>query len=507
MAVLAIASCAASPGGGSGASGPPRRGGELVFVLGSEPRGLDPVLLNNNWGLHAAVGSALYGSLITDGDPAGAGSPAALAESLKAGDGGRTWRLVLKEGLAFSDGSPLDAAAVEANWKRHQDERLASPSRPAASMIKAMKAEQRTLEIVLNERAPQFPQSVLNSGLNWIAGPSSVRGSSAPGNSPIGAGPFAVEAWVRGDKIRMGRNDRFHERGRPHLDRLTLRFNPDEAGRLTALQAGQADMIMMNTPTHAKRAADAGLTVARQRLNGGNMVVLNARSAPFNDPRARAAVVKAIDPKALNQAAYEGTAEVPRTFFAKESPFYVPGVEITGYDRQGAQGLFDQLAAEGKPVKFTMISFNTTETKRVFEAIQTQLRTYRNVHVELDVRDSSAALAALADRSYQAMPIGGLAVDDPEPLVFENLHSKSATDRFGLNDPRLDAALMKGREATTPAERKEAYATLARLYAELNPGLLYLRTSFPLAASSKVGGLKDPYKHATVLFAEVWKTG
>ncbi len=233
------------------------------------------------------------------------------------------------------------------------------------------------------------------------------------------------------------------------------------------------------------------------------MLMLNARSAPFDDPRAREAVVKAIDMEELNQTAYEGTAEEPKTFFAKESPFFVPDVELTSHDRQEAQRLFDELAAEGKPVKFTITSFNTLSAKVLMEAIQTQLRTYKNVQVELDVMDSGAALAALASGSYQAIPAGGLAFDDPEPLLFEHFHSKSSTDRFGLNDPKLDDALMKGRKATDMAERQEAYATVARLITELNPGLLYLRTSFPLAASQRVGGLKDPYKHGTVLFADL----
>lgn len=258
VAVLAIASCASSPEGG-GASGPPRRGGELTFILGSEPRDLDPVLLNNNWGLHAAVGGALYGSLISDGGTTDADSSADMAESLKTNDDGKTWTLALKEGIVFSDGTPLDAAAVQKNWERHKEEQLKSMSMSAAGSIKSMKAEGRTLEIVLNEPTPQFPQSVLNSALNWIAAPPSVSGDAVSNTDVIGAGPFTLKSWTRGDRITMSRNDRYHEQDKPYLDGLSLRFNPDEANRLTTLQAGQADMIMMNTPTYEARAVKAGL--------------------------------------------------------------------------------------------------------------------------------------------------------------------------------------------------------------------------------------------------------
>src|SRR5690606_13033106 len=76
------------------------------------------------------------------------------------------------------------------------------------------------------------------------------------------------------------------------------------------------------------RLTTGALTVARQRLSGSNMLMLAARSPPFDDPRAREAVVKDIDMEEPNQPAYEGPAEEPKTFFAKESPFFVPDVDL-----------------------------------------------------------------------------------------------------------------------------------------------------------------------------------
>jgi len=506
VALLAAATACAAPSPSAEADrdeGQPRRGGELVLAMSVEPRSLDPAVMVNNWGIHSTLGNALYGSLIGEVSDSDGSAGKGLAETVKSDDKGLNWTLRLKDGLTFSDGSPLDAEAVAFNWRRHQDPKTASQSKSAASVIKSLEADGRTLSIILKRRAPHFPQTVVNSALNWIAAPAALRKGAGFNEDPVAAGPFVVKDWARTDKIVLSRNPRYHDSGKPYLDGLTVRFNQDEPGRLTMLQSGAADITSFNSPAYAAKAEETGMRVARQKLNGGNMLWFNARFAPFDDPRAREAVAKAIDPKALNSAAYLGKAEIPSTLFTESSPFYTEGVSVTGYDRDGAQRLFDELAAEGKPVAFTMSTFSSSETKKVVETVQSQLRTYRNVDAKVEVMDSTAALGKLADRSYQAMP-GGFAFADPEPLLYENLHSDSPTDRVGFEDDRLDTALLKGREATTAAERKAAYTEVAKLFAELNPGILYVRTPFPLAGGPKVGGLRD-YKQADVVAAELWR--
>ena len=505
LAVTSVAACSAGSGeqnGPAGAAGPPRRGGEVVFIMGAEPRGLDPAILVNNWGIHAALGNALYGTLISEVAPDGGAVTEGMVERLETNDGGTHWTLTLRDGLTFSDGSPLDAAAVAFNWKRHQDSRLGSLSKSSADMVKSTEPKGRTLRFALKQRAPHFAHVIMNSALNWIAAPHALQKGTAFNDAPIAAGPFVVKSWSRADKLVMTRNERYYDPGRPYLDGVTFRFNPDEAARIATIQSGAATMTNLISPAYAARAQQSGLVLAEQKLNGGNILVFNARTAPFNDPRARAAVVKAVDLDALNQAVYLGKAEVPRTLFREDFPFHSPGIELAGHDRQEAQRLFDELAAEGKPVKFTISTFSSSETKKVTETIQAQLSSYRHVEVGLEVLDSSAALAKIADRSFQAIP-NGLAFDDPEPLLYENLHSDSSTDRPGLHDRQLDAALLDGRRSADPAERKAAYATVAKRFAELNPGILYVRAPRPVAAARSVQGMRA-YGQSSIVFDELW---
>ena len=54
-------------------------------------------------------------------DPATGEVQPILAESLQPNADFTVWTLVLRPDLVFSDGSPLDAAAVKANWERIDD--------------------------------------------------------------------------------------------------------------------------------------------------------------------------------------------------------------------------------------------------------------------------------------------------------------------------------------------------------------------------------------------------
>ncbi|OLT19442.1 hypothetical protein BJF78_10710 [Pseudonocardia sp. CNS-139] len=81
-----------------------------------------------------------------------------MAESLESPDGGRTWQLGLREGVRFSDGTPLDAQAVVTNVQRHIDKK-SSPAHAYAQRITGMRVvDPLTVEFSLDEPFGGFPQ-------------------------------------------------------------------------------------------------------------------------------------------------------------------------------------------------------------------------------------------------------------------------------------------------------------------------------------------------------------
>ncbi|WP_395108062.1 ABC transporter substrate-binding protein [Actinomadura sp. SCN-SB] len=502
---LALTGCAAEeggrPSGDPNAAGPPQAGGTMRLATYSEPRMLDPALMINQYSNHALFGNALFGTLVTPGQKEGTVRPG-LAESFATTDKGTTWTVKLRDGLTFSDGTPLDAKAVEDNWRRTADQKLGSESRPAAALVEEYEAKGQTLTVKLGSPYNTFPDAVMATSLNWIASPKALATGSKFNDNPVGAGPFVLEKWTRGGEMRLKKNPSYYAEGRPYLDALVLKPVQDEDQRFNNVLTNGADAAVTATPQLLDRARSAGLPIYEFPTSGGIKANFNARIAPFNDPRARMAVVKALDMNAINQATYAGKAEVPQSLFAKDSPYFKADLPSAKQDKATAQKLFDQLAAEGKPVKFKITSFPSASGLKAVQSIQAQLKTYRNVTAEVEVLDYPAALAKQLDHTFQMIP-GGIMFREPAFALYFELHSKSSGNISGIADPELDKALETGRSSADPAERSAAFATVSRKFAELNPLLLYVRANPTVIASKKAHGF-EMYNRGSLLVDGMW---
>ncbi|MBX6388378.1 MAG: ABC transporter substrate-binding protein [Frankia sp.] len=497
IAALAIAACggggdkeggSAAPSAGAPASGTPQPGGTLRIQVANDVANLDPAQFNNSYAVAAVQGNALYGQLLNADATTGEIKPG-FAESLTTTDNS-TWTLKLRPGLTFTDGTPFNAEAVKVNWDRLRDPKAAiSVNLAAAAVVAETRAvDDVTLEFTLTAPSAHVGQAIVTSAMNWIASPTALaKGAEAFTAHPVGAGPFVLEEWRRGDRMVLVKNQDYFDPPRPYLDRLEIRADPEVSRRLQTLQTGGADLVIGSSDEAADEAAADGFVITRQPLNGFNMVLFNMAKPPFDDIRARQAVFLAIDRKILIDAAYAGHGELPTTLMAEESPFYDPSLTFPEPDPEKAQALFNELAAEGKPVEFTLLATQASDANKIVQSIQAQLSAYDNVKVNIESNDISTWLTRIARGDFGASVYGVITVD-PEPGMARLLASGSAGNFMKLSDPQIDAALEAGRLTTDVAKRKEAYRTLQQRVIELLPFIGYVRPNGSLMASPKVGG-------------------
>lgn len=498
VVAVTVSACGGTETAGStGTTASPTVGGSATVMTSAEPRNLDPAVMGNNWSLAAVYGNAIFGTLLTSDPTTGALQPS-LAEKFESTDGGKTFTLTLRSGLVFSDGTPLTVKHVEANWKHVADPLTGSGSIQSALYVATMTAvDDRNLTISLKTPVASFGQAVVASSLNWIAKADQLDGDKT---RTIGAGPFVMSKWTPQDAMTLVRNSKYFDAPKPYLDQLVLRANGDGSQRLSSLVSSSADLIVDGDPQINAKAKAATIPGVGQEFNGGYNLTFNTKSASFADVRARTAVVKAIDLNALNEAVFGGKAEVPTTLIRKSSPFY-SGTAQTSLDRPGAQALFDQLAAEGKPVRFTMIAVTTTSAH--MQAIQAQLKTYKNVDAQVEVLEYPAFIQAMVQGRFDAISSGVMFVD-PETQLWQNFDSHAKGSNYSqLSDPQMDAALDAGRASTDVAARKAAYTTVEDRLAATNPALFYSYQT--IVASSRTLGGAHFSGLGSLLPAELWR--
>ncbi|MFD3812990.1 ABC transporter substrate-binding protein [Rhodococcus sp. NPDC058639] len=506
-AALLLTSCGESSsdaGASTTEAGDPVAGGSLTVLQTGEPRSLDPAALTNYWAFQPTLGNALYGTLMIN-DVESLDIEYKMATDFSTTDGGATFTLKLQPDLVFTDGTPLDAAAVKFNWDRLVDPALGSTSgRWAAQIAETRVEDPTTLQVTMRSPNPHYAQSIVGSSLNWIASPAAL--AKGPGEfdaNPVGAGPFTLTSWTRQDAIELAKNPDYWDAPKPYLDTLTIRTVSDTNQRVNAMTTGAADLASETNWASLNKVEAAGLNTEVVPTGGGQFVGMNFARAPFDDARARRAVSLAVDLDAINTAVYNDEGQIPGTLFEESSQFF-SDIPLKETDPAAAQKLFDELAAEGKPVSFTFLSYPTTESRTLGEALQAQLSAFQNVEAKVDVVDYAQATARTGARDFD-MLISSAVIQDPDNPLWLAFHKDSSGNTVGVDDAELNAALDAGRIGVTVEERTAAYKTVQERLVELNPGIWYYRAVPAVVWGKNVQGV-DVYALGSPLPEEIWVT-
>ncbi|MBL7502686.1 ABC transporter substrate-binding protein [Frankia sp. CNm7] len=469
-----------------------RTGGEATYLMVSEARNLEPASQINQGSAGGPLMNAIFDALFTV-DPTSGDIQPRIAASFATTDG-RTWTLKLRDGVKFSDGTALDAEAVRFSWERlrNGDVKGAVASDAVRQMDTITIVDPLTLTVTLKAPNWQFKYSVQEGATVWIVSPTAVRaqGADAFAQHPVGAGPFILKSRTPNAQTVLVRNPNYWQTGLPKLDTLILRPNPDRDQALDSIVTGQAQATYDGVGQLAQRAQAEGLNVqSAYGMQGGVVFLFNQAKAPFDDVRVRRAVALALNLDEIDQQVFEGAAEVPKTLFSNSSPFYDASLTIPSNQPEQAKALFDELAAEGKPVSFTISASTNTVTSTYAKAIQTQLSTYGNVKVEVLVADSATLVRAQQNHDFQMMNAGYASVD-PEPALYAGLQSTGSNNYGSVKDPAIDEGLDAGRTASDQESRRAGYLSFQKAVIANVPAVWTHRLQAITIQADTVAGLR-----------------
>jgi peptide/nickel transport system substrate-binding protein len=464
--LLLLAACGGTAGAprASAPTGPPRRGGELTVLedaafAGGWPTGLDPAT-NTTGGANLSQMSAIYGGLfrlVADADGSNAQVRPHQAEGFELRDGGRTVRITLRDGIRFSDGTPFDAEAVAFNFRRSVGSPCTCAPRTWPLAPDGIQVEgPRT--VILHFTRPfgavinMFPVS----NVNWIASPTALRrlGEDQFRITPVGAGPFTVVSNRLSSTLVLRRNPDYFRPGLPYLDQLTIQSIGGDQPAYQALLAGQAQAYegLSTTPLLEQALSNGRLTVTVQPPTSPYVVQLNTKVAPFDDERAREAIYRATDFRAIARGLFRDRYPVSQTFTGPGGLFHHDTVSgYPGYDPQRARELVTELG--GLTVQLGTIGNYVAQ--QVMTALQTQWR-----EAGINVTTESIELSRLVQRfnsgQWQAM-LQTAGAWDPAAGVGVAFRFASDSPFSGVADATLDEMLRAAAASTEPAERDRLY--------------------------------------------------
>ncbi|MHA6621073.1 ABC transporter substrate-binding protein [Pseudonocardia sp. DLS-67] len=448
-------------GGDPAADGTPKAGGTLVIGNDREIISFDPAKQNSN-----LAATMVYDSLMKL--VPGGGAEPYLAASMETTDGGTTWRMGLRDGVQFSDGTPLDAQAVIINTQRHID-RAGSPAHAYAQRITSMHAiDPLTVEFALNAPMGDFPvlfaQPLSQGTLGMIVSPAALQQYGDDiSNHPVGAGPFVLSNWIRDNRMELAKNPHYWQPGKPHLDGIEIRPLPDTESRYQTMANGDIDMINGGFNTELVRAfQNPNLRIYFAPGNGGVLNYFNFARAPFNDKRMREAAIAAMSQPALGAVFFSNHILPAESLFDPESQYHTQAATDAWpkLDVEHARRLVDEYKADGGNPDFVYATDRSSIP--LGEWVQASMA---EVGVEVDVRYFD--LAEFSGRVLQGgdfdMASQIAAFDYPVPAI-TRVFTTGGSSNFGkYQNPEVDRLTQDATATTDPQRRTTDYQQIELL--------------------------------------------
>jgi len=444
-----------------------------------------------------------------------------LAESWQVAQDGLSYTFRLREGVKWHDGKPFTSADVafsiltlkevhprgRATFLHVADVETPDPltailrlSAPAPFLLDAFGASE----------SPIVPKHLFE-GTDIIANPHN--------NAVVGTGPFKFVEWVKGSHVLLERNEDYWDAGKPHLDRIVVRFIPDAGARLAAFETREIDVTgdtpvalsqfdYLKTVPHIRveQLADQQPTVYRLEFN--------LKSQYYKDIRVRQAVAHALDREAIVALAFHGYGAPAYGPIGPGTKYYNPDLPKYEFDPDKSAALLDEA---GFPKGADGWRFTVNHDVMPYGDPHTQIGEYIRdalarigIRITLRPQDVPAWLKRVyTDGDYDSQS-GAMGTGfDPTVGVQRLFWSKNIkpgvpfSNGSGYNNPEVDRLLEAAAIETDEAKRKQLFFEFQNIIATEIPAITLTVGQALITHDERVEGAVNDASGASGSFADL----
>nr|BFE84260.1 ABC transporter substrate-binding protein [Planobispora longispora] len=297
-----------------------------------------------------------------DLDPVSRESYAALAAGELEQADETTYRVALREGATFHDGSPVTAEDVVFSFRRVMDPANASLMVQFIPFIESVTAtDPKNVEIKLKYAFPLLKERL--AVVKIVPKALVEKDKTAFDAKPVGSGPYRLIEATKEDKIVFERWDKYNGTRPAKAKNMIWRLLSDPSARVTALESGRVTAIEDVPYIDVEKVAGKHKLEAAQSF-GLLFLMFNCAEKPFDDKRVRQALHYAIDTEKLIKTAMLGNAAAATGYVQQTHPAYAKAATVYGYDPDKARALLKEAGVSGLNV--TMV---TTDAGWVKDAV------------------------------------------------------------------------------------------------------------------------------------------
>jgi peptide/nickel transport system substrate-binding protein len=465
----------------------PRRGGTLT-IRAWDPPHFDPYLIiafktqvvysftHSRLLKHKAGPGVPPGNFQLEGD---------LAESWTQPDD-LTHVFRLRKGVRWHAKPPVNGRELTAEDVVYSLDRFrtlaGNPQSYLLSMVDRVEAiDRHTVKVTLKEPFVWFPDVVANPMTGAIVARECVDrfGDLKKWEATVGTGPWMLDSYRPNIGMTLVRHPHYFQAGLPHVDRVELIVDEDQASRMAAFlgkkydlgpEGGAVSRADWNQLKDRLQRQRPGLKALEFPSNVRMGVSMRGDRPPFSDARVRRAVSMALNRPDLIDAVSDGVGVLnPPGIPAALRDWALPvdqlgeGARYYTYDPTAARRL---MAEAGQPRGFqTVLDFHNYGQTAYVDGVQLVIRSLKEIGIDarLNQKEYGALMSSTALGKYEGMIYGpSTPFLDPDSFLATAFLPDSPRNILKVNDPPLTDLILRQRRIVDPGKRREVIHDIQR---------------------------------------------
>lgn len=496
VTLLAVTGCSAKPApqASTDTAAPTaaeaKNADQIVIARLADAAYLDPNA-ESIGGAEVMIMQQIYEGLVKSGSDGNSIVPC-LATDWKISEDGLTYTFNLKQGVKFSDGTPVTGDDWVWSFYRARDTETSAYAF-IAEAIDTVSADDKTVTIKLKYPWAPFLADLCN--FNMVVGSKAYFdkvGEQAYSDKPIGTGPYMLTEWAKDEYMQLEANPNYHEAGLPKTPKIKFTVVGDDNTRFMQLQAGQVDIVNDLPFTMANMAkSDDKLKLDVFESTQMRYLILNTTIAPFNDQKVRKALEYALNKKEMGDVvAGEYGAPAVALVSEAEGKWCNTDLKVEEYDPAKAKQM---LADAGYPngVDFTITIRSGSE---VYEQIATLIQASvkdAGFNCEIEKLESAAVTEKYKSLKHQATVLMWIDdIVDPSGVTGWTVDYDQCNGWYtGLNDTALDQLNTDASKELDEAKRIKMYWDIQNKIKDNANVMPLFRNGFAYASQKSVQDL------------------
>jgi len=421
-----------------------------------------------------------------------------IAESYEVSPDGLEYTFKLREGLKFTDGEPLDAAAVK--WSIDRVMKLAlDPSWLVSAFVDRVEVvDTYRVKFILKEAVSFFPSLVATTPYFPVSSKSFPEDKVA---EPLEGhyGPYKIKKWVRDVELILEANPDYYGAA-PKSEIFVVKFYKDAATMRMAVQTGEIDIAWKTLRPMDVIDLKA---IGKQRVLEApgpyiRYIVCRCNKPPFDNALLRKAIAAAMDRARICEEAYKGTVKPLYSMIPMGMWSHIDAFEEEYGERnlELARKLLTEAGySKDKPFEFefwyTPTHYGDLEAD-VAAIIKESLEETGLMKVTLKSAEWATYAAKYMAEGVMPIFLLGWYPDyiDPDDYTSCFLHSKWSPD-LGVfySNPEMDELLDQARTEIEIEKRTDLYTKVQKLMAEEAPVIPFFQGILTAAVQPDIKGV------------------